>query len=69
MTAIKYRGESIEVEYSEYGSYQPSTHWQPAEYPEYVIDDVFYQGVSILNILNENDLEEISESLIAELEY
>lgn len=66
---IKYRGEEVEVEYSSYGKYIPATHWNPAEHPEYYIENVEYQGVSIFNILSENDLEEILESLIAELEY
>ena len=69
MTVVKYRGEYIEVDYSVYGEHIPQTHWQPAEYPDYTVEDVFYHGTSIFAILNENDLDEISESLIATLEY
>jgi hypothetical protein len=68
MARLKYRGEEIEVEFSIYGEYIPQTRWQPAEYPEYNIEDVFYNGTSIFAILSENDLEEINENLIAELE-
>ena len=66
---VKYRGEEVIVDYNSYGDYSPATHWQPAEYPDYYIEDVTYQGISIYNILSENDLEEILESMIAEIEY
>ena len=69
MTVVKYRGEYIEVDYSVYGGYIPQTHWQPAEYPDYIIEDVFYRGTSILAILSESDLDEINENLIDVLEY
>lgn len=66
---VKYRGEEIEVTYHSYGVYSPATHYEPAEYPDIYIEDVEYQGVSIFNILSDNDIEEILESLISELEY
>ena len=66
---VKYRGDEVEVTYETYGSYLPATRWQPEEHPEYYITDVEYQGVSIFNILSDNDIEEILESLIAEIEY
>jgi len=69
MESVKYRNEIVEVEFSIEGEYIPQTHWQPAEYPDYIIEDVFYNGTSIFNILNEDDLEEIHDKLIAKLEY
>ncbi len=66
---VKYRGEEIEVTYHSYGVYSPATRFQPAEYPDIYIEDVEYQGVSIFNILSDNDIEEILESLIVEIEY
>ena len=65
---VKYRGEEIEVTYHSYGVYSQATRFQPAEYPDIYIEDVEYQGVSIFNILSDNDIEEILESLISELE-
>ena len=69
MESVTYRSEVVEVDFRVEGEYIPQTHWQPAEYPEYIIEDVFYNGISILAILSESDLEEIYESLIAKLEY
>lgn len=66
---VKYRGDEVEVTYETYGFYSPATHYQPAEYPDIYINDVEYQGVSIFKILSDIDIEEILESLIAELEY
>lgn len=66
---VKYRGEEIEVTYHSYGVYSPATRFHPAEYPDIFIEDVEYQGVSIFNILSDNDIEEILDSLIAEIEY
>ena len=66
---VKYRGDEVEVTYHSYGVYYAATRWQPAEYPDICIEDVEYKGVSIFNILSDNDIEEILESLIAEIEY
>lgn len=69
MESVTYRSEVVEVDFRIEGEYIPQTHWQPAEYPDYIIEDVFYNGTSIFNILNEDDLEEIHDKLIAKLEY
>lgn len=66
---VRYRGEEVEVTYQSYGVYCAATRFQPAEYPDIFIEDVEYQGVSIFNILSDNDIEEILESLISEIEY
>ena len=66
---VKYRGDEVEVTYESYGTYYPATRCRPAEYPDIYINDVEYQGVSIYNILSDNDIEEILESLIASIEY
>lgn len=66
---VKYRGDEVEVTYETYGFYSPATRFQPAEYPDIFIEDVEYQGVSIFKILSDNDIEEILESLIADIEY
>lgn len=69
MESVTYRSEVVEVDFCVEGEYRSQTHWQPAEYPDYIIEDVFYNGTSIFNILNEDDLEEIHDKLIAKLEY
>lgn len=66
---VKYRGEEVEVTYHSYGVYCAATRFEPAEYPDIYIEDVEYQGVSIFNILSDNDKEEILESLIDKMEY
>jgi hypothetical protein len=60
---VKYRGEKVEVEYDTYGSYSPATYDSPAEYPEFIINAVYYNDVDIMPILTESDLELITEEL------
>jgi hypothetical protein len=64
MAIIKYRGEEVDVEYNLYGTYIPATRENPEEYPDAIIDAVYYNSVNILPILSYEDQEEISETLI-----
>ena len=64
MARIKYREEEVEVEYSLYGTYIPATYENPEEYPDVIIDAVYYNEVNILPLLSYEDQEEISETLI-----
>ena len=63
MAILKYRFEEIEVEYNTVGDYVPATYEQPAEWPETIIDAVYYKDVDIYPILSESDLDEIYELL------
>lgn len=60
---VKYRGEKVDVVYETWGFYRPATQYDPPEYPEYEIIQVFYDGADILPILNEDDLAELYEEL------
>ena len=64
MAIIKYREEEVEVEYNLYGTYIPATREYPEEYPDAIVEAVYYNGVNILPILSYEDQEEISENLI-----
>ena len=64
MARIKYRDEEIEVEYNLYGDYFAATRDSQEEYPDVIIDAVYYNKVNILPLLNYEDQEEISETLI-----
>jgi hypothetical protein len=63
MARLKYRSEEIEVEYNTVGTYVMATYDNPAEYPDFEIDAVYYNGVDILPILSYEDQEEINELL------
>lgn len=63
MARLKYRSEEIEVEYNKIGEYIAQTYDSPAEYPDFEIDAVYYNGVDILPILSYEDQEEINELL------
>ena len=63
MARLKYRGEEIEVEYNTVGAYMAATYDNPVEYPEAIIDAVYYNDVDILPILSESDQDEIYELL------
>jgi hypothetical protein len=63
MARLKYRGEEIEVEYNTVGTYIMATYDNPAEYPDTIIDAVYYNEVDILPILSERDQDEIYELL------
>lgn len=64
MAIIKYREEEVEVEYNLYGTYIPATREYPEEYPDAIVEAVYYNGVNILPILSYEDQEEINETLI-----
>ena len=64
MARIKYRDEEIEVEYNLYGDYFAATSDSQEEYPDVIIDAVYYNEVNILPLLSYEDQEEISENLI-----
>lgn len=64
MARIKYRDEEIEVEYNLYGDYYAATNDNQEEYPDVIIDAVYYNEVNILPLLSYEDQEEISETLI-----
>ena len=64
MARIKYRDEEIEVEYNLYCDYFAATSDSQEEYPDVIIDAVYYNEVNILPLLSYEDQEEISETLI-----
>lgn len=65
MARITYRnGEEVEIKYNLYGKYIPAMYDTPAEYPDVLIEAVYYKEVNILPILSYGDQEEINELLI-----
>jgi hypothetical protein len=58
---IKYRGETIIIIYEVSGSYVPGTWLDPPEYPDIHISQIEYNGVDILPILGDSDIDYIYE--------
>lgn len=63
MARLKYKGEEIDVEYDTVGDYVPATYDQPAEWPETIINAVYYNDVDIYSILHHEDLDYVYELL------
>lgn len=64
---VKFRGEELEIEYDVYGHYSPATLEYPAEYPDVIINAVYYKGVDIYNILTESDIDDITNEIAEQL--
>jgi len=64
---IKFRMEDIDVIYEVSGSYVPSTWLDPPEYPDIYISQIEYNGVDILPILGDSDIDHIYELVAQKL--
>jgi hypothetical protein len=60
---IQFRGEEIEVVHEQHGTYIAPTADTPAEYPNVIIYEINYNGVDVLPILSDSDVDEIHELL------
>ena len=68
---INYNGQTkllkLEIGYKTYGRYYPETRENPAEYPDVEIEEVFFEDVNIYEVLNEEQLDEITNILTEQI--
>ena len=64
---VKFRGEELEIEYDVYGHYSPATYEYPAEYPEIIVNAIYYNGVDIYNVLDEDDIDTIANEVLEQI--
>jgi hypothetical protein len=43
-------GSPVEVDATVEGKYYPATNWEPEEFPEVIINDIFYKGVKLPDV-------------------
>jgi hypothetical protein len=64
---INYEGQSktlkLEIGYTTCGSYYPATRETPEEYPEFIIEEVFFEDVNIYEILTDEQIDEMTNIL------
>lgn len=68
---INYNGQTkmltLEIGYKTYGRYFPATRETPEEYPDVEIEEVFFEDVNIYEMLNEEQLDEITNILTEQI--
>jgi DNA-binding response OmpR family regulator len=67
VASVKYRGEEVDVHYSEFGEYIPRTYECEGENPDIVILNVMFRGVDILDLLNEDEQEDIKVDILSKI--
>jgi hypothetical protein len=63
ITSIHYYNVLLNVDYDMNGTYYPETRYNPAEYPDLIVNGIYVgdSNIDIQNILYESQIEDIIE--------
>jgi DNA-binding response OmpR family regulator len=67
VASVKYRGEEVDVHYSEFGEYISRTYECEGENPDIVILNVMFRGVDILDLLTDDEQHDIKVDILSKI--